>query len=224
MKFAGKLMTAETQISFGRTQFTATSDGVLFHQDSGKLIISDCHFGKTTHFRRNALPIPEQAMQKDFLRLEAVVNRLKPNSIIFLGDLFHSYENREWNILSEFLYTRIKSQLVLILGNHDILHQKSYEAAGFELKTHDTINDVCLVHDLADASNESKFNISGHLHPGYKIKGNGRQQILLPCFYVSSSSLIMPAFGSLTGLAIMEKKHKTDSIFCFTSNSIFEVI
>jgi DNA ligase-associated metallophosphoesterase len=217
------MMIAETNIKFGATEFIATSESVLYHHATGKLIISDCHFGKTTHFRRHALPIPESAIQKDLLRLESIANRLNPKEIIFLGDLFHSHENREWNILSEFLYTRIKCPLTLVLGNHDILNQKLYEKAGFVIKKQDTIGDIDLLHDISDSTAESIYSISGHLHPGFRIKGSGRQQILLPCFYMGANSLIMPAFGSLTGLAVMQKKQKSDRVFCFTSDRIFEV-
>lgn len=224
MKFAGKMTKTESVIDFGGELFTATTDGVLFHPASGNLILSDCHFGKTTHFRKNALPLPERAMQKDFDRLEAIVSKLNPSKIVFLGDLFHSHANREWDLLSEFLYTRIKCRCTLVLGNHDILGKTHYEQAGFELKMLDSIGSVSLIHDLTDKTEEVIFSISGHLHPGYRIKGTGRQQFSLPCFYVGEKDLIMPAFGSLTGLSILEKKQKTDRIFCFTSNSIFEVI
>jgi DNA ligase-associated metallophosphoesterase len=218
-------MTApESTLLFGEEQFTATAEGVLFHPVSGNLLVSDCHFGKTTHFRKNALPVPEQAIEKDFNRLEEIVIRLNPSGITFLGDLFHSFVNREWDLLSNFFYTRIPCKRTLILGNHDILSSKLYEDAGFHVKTTDFIGQISLIHDVSDKTAESKFSISGHLHPGYRIKGSGRQQFSLPCFYVGEKDLIMPAFGSLTGLFIMEKKRKTDRIFCFTSNSIFEVI
>lgn len=223
-EICGGMTSRESNLLFGEEQFTATAEGVLFHPVSGNLIVSDCHFGKTTHFRKHALPVPEQAIEKDFDRLEDIAGRLNPTGITFLGDLFHSFANREWDLLSEFLYTRISCKRTLILGNHDILSLKLYEDAGFYVKTDDFLGQICLIHDLSDKTTDSKYSISGHLHPGYRIKGNGRQQFSLPCFYVGEKDLIMPAFGSLTGLSILEKKQKTDRIFCFTSNSIFEVI
>jgi DNA ligase-associated metallophosphoesterase len=216
-------MIPEVSIDFGEELFSATTVGVLFHSATGSIIISDCHFGKTTHFRRHALPIPEKAIQKDLNRLEQITKTLNPKRIIFLGDLFHSAENREWNMLSEFLTDRIKLPLILVMGNHDILSAQCYEKAGFELQSRYFIGNIALVHDLEDFKTNSRFVISGHIHPGYRLRGNGRQQVLLPCFYVGSTSLIMPAFGSLTGLAAVEKKHKTDRVFCFTQSKIYEV-
>lgn len=214
---------AETIILFGGERFTATSDGVLLHAASGNLFVSDCHFGKTTHFRKNALPIPEQAMKKDFLRLESIVNKLNPDRIVFLGDLFHSRENREWDMLSEFLYTRINRPLTLVLGNHDILQKQAYERAGMAL-THDFIlGKIHFVHEQADDKPQNVFFVSGHIHPGYRLKGAGKQQMLLPCFYFGKHHAIMPAFGSLTGLSEVEKMHKADKVYCFTTGKIFVV-
>ncbi len=223
MKFAPKMTKTESVIDFGGELFTATTDGVLFHSASGNLIVSDCHFGKTTHFRKNALPIPEQAMKKDFLRLETIINRLNPNKIIFLGDLFHSYENREWDLLSEFLYTRIKRALTLVRGNHDILHKQAYEQAGMELVHEFILGKIHFVHEKAEDEPQNKFIVSGHIHPGYRLMGIGRQKMLLPCFYFGKNHAIMPAFGSLTGLYAIEKQQKTDKVYCFTTDKIFEV-
>jgi DNA ligase-associated metallophosphoesterase len=224
MKFASITMTDEILVSFGGSHFLLSSEGVLFHQETGQMIVSDCHFGKTTHFRKNALPVPEKAIMSDFQSLKATTDRLKPERICFLGDLFHSTMNREWEMLSEFLYTHIKCKLTLVLGNHDILTSRAYENAGFELTDSYMIDHICCIHDRQTSINSQDFTISGHLHPGYRIKGLGRQQIALPCFYMSSNQLILPAFGSLTGLHLLEKNEKTDRVFCFTPGKIFEVL
>lgn len=223
MKFAVILMNKEILIPFGETLFTAHSEGFLFHSESGSLIISDCHFGKTTHFRKHALPIPELAIQRDFLRLKAVADHMQPSRIIFLGDLFHSGSNREWDILSEFLYTHIKATVILVMGNHDILPHQIYREAGFELTDCYPLGEIACVHDKNEVPNKAAFTISGHIHPGYRLSGTGRQKLSLPCFYAGSNHMIMPAFGSLTGLSIIEKKDKKDRVFCYTPERIFEV-
>ena len=223
MKFAVILMNKKILIPFGGTLFTAYSEGFLFHPETGSLIISDCHFGKTTHFRKHALPIPELAIQRDFLRLKDIADHLQPGRIIFLGDLFHSGVNREWDILSEFLYTHIKATIILVMGNHDILPHKIYKEAGFELTDCYLLGEIACIHDQNEVPNQAAFTISGHIHPGYRLSGIGRQKLALPCFYVGSNHMIMPAFGSLTGLSIIEKKEKNDRVVCFTPERIFEV-
>ncbi len=223
MKFADILMNKELLIPFGETLFTAHSEGFLFHPETGSLIVSDCHFGKTTHFRKNAIPIPELAIQRDFLRLKAIVDRLQPSVIVFLGDLFHSAANREWDMLSEFLYTHIKTPVILVKGNHDILPNNIYQEAGLELTQCYQLEKISCIHDFNEIQTHAEFTISGHIHPGFKLSGSGRQKLSLPCFYVGTKHMIMPAFGSLTGLSIVEKTAKNDRVFCFTQEKIFEV-
>jgi metallophosphoesterase superfamily enzyme len=70
------------------------------------------------------------------------------------------------------------------------LHQKCI--AGPFLLTHHPATD----HDA--------FNICGHVHPGIRLTGKGRQGIKLPCFFMRGRQLIVPAFGSFTGLHMME--------------------
>ncbi len=63
-----------------------------------QLILSDLHLGKTSHFRKQGIALPVNSYQKDFEKLNSLVHRWKPNSVLFLGDLFHSTYNREWLI------------------------------------------------------------------------------------------------------------------------------
>lgn len=115
------------------------------------------------------MPIPDPAMQKNLVRLEAIVNRFNPTLIVFLGDSFHSQENRKYSNLSEFLYTQMKCPLTMVLGNRDILNRKLFVDAGFEIKIQDSLDKVRLLHDLDDAT-ETMLSISGHLHPGIQNK------------------------------------------------------
>jgi metallophosphoesterase superfamily enzyme len=53
---------------------------------------------------------------------------------------------------------------------------------------------------------DGKLNIAGHVHPGYLVKTKSRQHYRLPCFYHHRQLLLIPAFGHLTGLHLLEKK------------------
>ncbi|MCH8494168.1 MAG: metallophosphoesterase [Balneolales bacterium] len=45
------------------------------------------------------------------------------------------------------------------------------------------------------------FTISGHIHPGIRMKGYAKQSLMLPCFHLSKNGFLLPAFGTFTGLA-----------------------
>ncbi len=54
-----------------------------------------------------------------------------------------------------------------------------------------------------------KLNICGHIHPGLILVGTAKQSIKLSCFYLSETHLILPAFGNLTGLQLLEQEENS---------------
>jgi metallophosphoesterase superfamily enzyme len=50
------------------------------------------------------------------------------------------------------------------------------------------------------------LNIAGHVHPGFTLFGAGRQSAKLPCFYMHQQTMLLPAFGGLTGLYNMQAR------------------
>ena len=58
------------------------------------------HLGKVAHFRKHGMAVPNQAIFENFTRLNEVVAIFKPETIIFLGDLFHSKMNKEWELFA----------------------------------------------------------------------------------------------------------------------------
>jgi metallophosphoesterase superfamily enzyme len=57
--------------------------------------------------------------------------------------------------------------------------------------------------------------LAGHLHPGYRLHGKGRDSLRCPCWVVSEKRIILPAFGSFTGLKNI--KHEEDDKFFLTN-------
>ncbi|HNU41619.1 MAG TPA: phosphoesterase, partial [Cyclobacteriaceae bacterium] len=66
---------------------------------------------------------------------------------------------------------------------------------------------------------EGVYNLSGHIHPAVRLKGTGRQSVMLPCFYFGKQQGILPAFGSFTGMARIVPK-KEDRIFVIAENKV----
>ena len=69
----------------------------------------------------------------------------------------------------------------------------------------------------------STFNICGHIHPAFKIRGKARQSIKLPCYYLTLNQLILPSFGQFTGSHIIDLKSNKDEILVVSKNQIFKV-
>ena len=47
------------------------------------------------------------------------------------------------------------------------------------------------------------YFFSGHIHPGIRIDGAGRQSLYFPCFYFGKKYAVLPAFSRFTGAAVI---------------------
>src|SRR5689334_18807429 len=174
----------------------------IYWKAKGALLIADLHFGKINHFRKAGIPVPTKANEKNLEKLLSLIQSIRPQRVIFLGDLFHSHYNEEWEMVRTFIGTFPEISFELVIGNHDILSEIQYERSKIKLH-HDTLNEFPFVlshHPLENISDDF-YNLAGHVHPGVLLSGKGKQAITLPCFYFADHQGILPAFGSFTGLA-----------------------
>src|SRR5690606_42158970 len=74
--------------------------------------------GKVGHFRKAGIGIPKEMEQQDLALISDLIHEYKPLKIIFLGDLFHSDMNNDWDWLvmwrSDRKSTRLNSSHVKI--------------------------------------------------------------------------------------------------------------
>ncbi|MFD2202953.1 ligase-associated DNA damage response endonuclease PdeM [Shivajiella indica] len=177
----------------------------IYLPDYKALLIADPHFGKAAHFRKSGIPVPENVHFTDYLKIQKLFQFHPLEEVFFLGDLFHSDWNNSWNELELFLSQFQDIQFHLIKGNHDILEEPSYRSDLWKIH-HETfeMGPFILSHEPMENVKNGMLNICGHIHPGISLYGLGRQNISLPCFFVRQQSIIMPAFGRFTGLAIMQ--------------------
>lgn len=53
------------------------------------------------------------------------------------------------------------------------------------------------------ASPRTGYALCGHVHPGVRISGGARESVRLPCYVLGPRRALLPAFGRLTGLALV---------------------
>lgn len=187
------------------------------------LLIADPHFGKAAHFRKAGVPVPEGVHSDDYQKIKRLIEAYNPLSVIFLGDLFHSDFNRSWLLLEAFrnLFSEIKFHLVK--GNHDILPEQFYLSGLWQVHEENlTLGNLILSHEPLEEISEGYINLCGHIHPGVSLYGAGRQKLTLPCFFVTSNQIILPAFGRFTGLAKMVCK-KNENVFAITGKKVIPI-
>src|ERR1017187_7850669 len=106
---------------------------VIFWEERGMLLLSDLHLGKASHFRKAGIPVPMKVFQKDLDCLSSVLELCDAISICFVGDLFHSDLNVEFELLQNWMNIYPGLKIELVRGNHDILPAAYYKKAGIKV-------------------------------------------------------------------------------------------
>lgn len=208
------------KISLQKVQLDLLPDRAIYWPSKSSLLLADLHIGKVGHFRKNNIPIPMQAAEANFLRLELLLKKWKPKKVYFLGDLFHSFHNSEWDQLVFVLAKYPKIKFILVSGNHDILDEEHYKSAGIQVVERMQLGPFMLSHH--PEIHGGLYNLCGHIHPGVRLRGSGKQYLRLPCFYFGAQQGILPAFGSFTGTAKLKVK-AGDRVYAVINDGIIEL-
>lgn len=202
--------------------FWLSSQRVLFWEEQKILIVSDLHVGKTGHFRKAGIAVPQTVLKEDLQRLFHLVQFFKATQLLVVGDLFHSHHNSELDLFKRWRGDLSFVQVKLVMGNHDILKREWYAEAGIEVVEKEmTLNEFCFTHDRCYPE-KNEYTFCGHIHPGVVLNGLGRQTLRFPCFYFTPSFCILPAFGKFTGLATI-KPTSSDVVYAIVQNSIIQL-
>lgn len=183
-------------ISINQQDFILHPTGAVFWQQQEVLLISDVHLGKVMHFRKHGVAVPGHAISRNFERLDNALGYFHPRKVVFLGDLFHSKKNNEWDLFADWV-SSIDAEIILVAGNHDIISPKHYQDLQIVVCSELQMGGFLLTHHPEER--KGFFNFSGHIHPGIELRGMGRQSLRLPCFFRKPNQMILPAFGEFTG-------------------------
>jgi DNA ligase-associated metallophosphoesterase len=195
---------------------------ILFLPDKKILLIADLHFGKVNHFRKSGIAVPMRANMKNASLLIDAINFLKPDRVIFLGDLFHSAYNQEWETVAQITHHFSACSFELVIGNHDILSLEKYSQNLLKVSRELAIGSFILTHEPLQDVPTGMYNIAGHVHPGVRLKGGAGQSLMLPCFYFRNNQAILPAFGSFTGMAKINPQ-KGERVFAITKDNVIDL-
>ena len=199
----------------------------IYWEEEKTLILSDLHFGKTGHFRKAGIAVPQNVYKEDLQRLVELLQYFQPANLVVVGDFFHSNDNKELDLFkkwrSDFEHLRIQ----LVKGNHDILTDDWYKEANLSIHNPQlTIEPFTFMHDVTKApqplSHDSHYVFSGHIHPGIRVSGGGRQSLRFACFYFGKQYAVLPAFSRFTGTYLVEPK-LAEAVFAIVENKIVQL-
>lgn len=219
----GYIYMKEVEVKLLSEVFVLDASKAMYWPSQQALLIADFHIGKINHFRKNGIPVPINAIEDNFNNLKLQIEKYSPERVYFLGDLFHSDYNLEWNLLQEVLDSYPEITFVLIMGNHDILPINIYQGSRLEIIPQSYVNEpIILTHHPMQTVPQGHYNLCGHIHPGIRLQGKGKQSIKLPCFYFNISQGILPAFGTFTGTSLIESKEDS-MIYCIVENTLIRI-
>ncbi len=204
--------------------FWLSTQRCIYWEEERTLILADLHLGKTGHFRKSGIGIPQTVYKEDMQRLLSLIQFFKPERMIVVGDMFHSEANRELDLFSRWRKGVAGMQIALVKGNHDILSDAWYDK-----------NDITVYHDRLDIGAfsfqhdhipveqpGSNYVFSGHIHPGVVVKGVARQHLSFPCFHFTGAYCTLPAFSRFTGFVPI-KKQREHTVFAIVNDTLMAV-
>jgi len=194
----------------------------LFWEEEKTLVVSDLHFGKTGHFRKAGIAVPQNVYKEDLQRLVSLLHFFKPTQLLVVGDFFHSSANTELDWFRRWREDFSSLQINLVRGNHDILSDAWYKDAAIEvISPLLQQNSFLFSHDKCDVP-VHVYAFYGHIHPGVLIHGLGKQSLRFPCFYFAKDHCVLPAFSKFTGAVGMDQS-RAEAIFAIVENELVKL-
>lgn len=218
-------MQTPTPLTLLNQHLWLSPERVIYWEEEKALILSDLHLGKTGHFRKSGIAVPQQVYKNDLHRLVQSIQHFQPKQLIIVGDMFHSHANKEHDWFLKWRNDFSHIEMHLVEGNHDILDKEWYQNSGLELHTGTySSGPFNFTHDNTDTQTDTSatYQFSGHLHPGILVRGLGKQSLRFPCFYFGKEQGILPAFGGFTGVALVDPQ-PGDKVYAIVENSLIKM-
>lgn len=200
-----------------------TPQRAIYWESEKALLVSDCHLGKTGHFRKEGIAVPQAVYKEDLERLVHLVQYFKVDRLIVVGDLFHSKDNKELNLFRKWRADLSGLDIHLVRGNHDILEDAWYAEANIQVHEGTwEMGGLSFNHHPPEAPNGGRYLLTGHLHPSVTMYGAGKQALSFPCYYFGPHYAILPAFGRFTGTARVRAR-EGDQLFAIVNQEIIHL-
>ncbi|MDX2152531.1 MAG: metallophosphoesterase [Bryobacteraceae bacterium] len=182
-----------------RPGFHAHASGTLWLPDAGALVVADAHLGYAWAQRRRGElgPLAEGGAKA---ALVAVLEELRPSTVVFAGDLVHAPRpcaDERAAIEDTLRAAASLSSLVVVLGNHDRGLMRDFCGLPVTCMQAWHGDGVTVVHGdrLEFPLPENHYAVLGHFHPTLPFKDAAGVRRRLRIFLAGRSACILPAFS-----------------------------
>jgi uncharacterized protein len=182
--------------SFANHEFQIVGNTGLYWPSHNALIVADLHLEKASWFATKGQMLPPYDSQATLERLAALITQTGVEQIWCLGDNFHDEAgpDRMAAPARDMLASlTAATDWHWITGNHD---ERLPTGIGGTVHDEAELGGLILRHRAHPI--EMRPELSGHWHPKMRAVARGRG-VTRPCFVMSTTRLILPAFGALTG-------------------------
>jgi DNA ligase-associated metallophosphoesterase len=197
---------------------------IIYWEREKILFISDTHFGKTSTFRIQGIPVPEGGLANDLKKISLILEKTKSERIFFLGDFFHSRMGKTPSVTDTVIEWRNvygNIEMNLIRGNHD--YHSGDPCEELNIRCFDEpFNLLPFVLKHEPQKSRDGYVLCGHIHPAIALYGKGDTSLKAHCFYFTEDYAVLPAFGNFTGTYKIRPK-ENDRVFAVADNHIFEI-
>lgn len=210
--------------SIGGEAVELFADRALYWTRTRALFVADVHLGKAAAFRAGGVPVPRGSTANDLKRLAALVEASGATRLVVLGDFLHAKEGvvpaldvafRAWR------ETHPALTVTLVRGNHDAKSGDPPQEWGVEVVGEPYALPPFLACHVP-ASPRTGYALCGHVHPGVRLSGRGDESVRLPCFVLGRRRAILPAFGRMTGLAVISPT-PDETVVAIAGNELFRI-
>ncbi len=188
------------------------------------LLVADTHWGKAATLRAAAIPIPGGTTSADLERLSAIVNATGAKRMVLLGDAIHAREGRAPRTLravSEWREAHPALEMLLIRGNHD--RRSGDPPASLNIECANApVPDAPFVFQHFPGKAEGGYALAGHMHPAIRLTGRGKEKKTLVCYWFTECCGVLPAFGALTGIALVARE-PGDRVYVVAGDEVIAV-
>lgn len=189
-------------LEVGDKKLVLRDDRSLFFPEQSVLFIADLHLGKAETFQRAGLRVPHGNADDDLERLRAAIGETKADELFVLGDLVHGSRGLTDATRARFRQLeQLTTRLRCIGGNHDARAVSALADEGIGLLPEPLLSWGMLLSHRPLSPGEigsGGINLCGHVHPCAGL-GHGASSRRAPCFLLSASRLVLPAFASFSG-------------------------
>jgi len=169
------------------------------------LIINDLHIGYEEVLQRKGILVPKFQLKEIITKLEHILEKTKPETVIINGDLKHEFGTvlkQEWKEVLQFLDVVLQKckTVIIIKGNHDPIIAPIAEKRRVAVVTEYSVDDTLIVHGDELMETKATRIIIGHEHPAITMR-EGSKWEKYKCFlkgkWQRKELIAVPSFNPL---------------------------